>query len=58
MQQTSGNSNVCLQSGAKSGALLAEKLPLDTQLQLLIDAWPTLSKDVQQQIMRLLARER
>ena len=27
---------------------------LDPQLQLLIDAWPTLSKEVQQQIMLLV----
>ena len=54
VQQTPGNSSACPQSGAKSGALLAENLPIDPQLQLLIDAWPTLSKAVQQHIMLLV----
>jgi len=39
---------------AKSGALLAQNPPLDPQLQLLIERWPTLSKAVQQQIMLLV----
>ena len=41
-------------SAAKSAAVDAENSPLDPQLQLLIDVWPTLSKAVQQQIMLLV----
>jgi len=52
--QTSGTSNICAEGSAKSSALLAENLPLDPQLQLLIQAWPTLSQAVQQQIMLLV----
>ena len=41
-------------SAAKSAAVDAENPPLDPQLQLLIERWPTLSKAVQQQIMLLV----
>ena len=37
-----------------SAAVATGNSPLDPQLQLLIEAWPTLSKAVQQQIMRML----
>ena len=47
-------SNICAEGSAKSSALLAENLPIDPQLQLLIERWPTLSKAVQQQIMLLV----
>ncbi len=49
----SGTSNICAEGSAKSSALSTEMHHLDPQLQLLIDAWPTLSKAVQQQIMLL-----
>ena len=39
---------------AESSALLTEMHHLDPQLQLLIEAWPTLSKALQQQVMLLL----
>ena len=42
------------QSAAHSTAVVTGNTPLDPQLQLLIEAWPTLSKAVQQQIMLLL----
>ncbi len=54
--QASGKSNICVEGSAKSSALLAQNLPLDPQLQLLIDVWPTLSKAVQQQVKRLLEK--
>ena len=38
----------------QGGTADAQTPPLDPQLQLLIDAWPTLSKAVQQQIMLLV----
>jgi hypothetical protein len=41
----------------ESEAVEAENSHLDPQLQLLIQAWPTLSREIQQQIMRLLERE-
>ena len=41
-------------SAAKSAAVDAENSPLNPQLQLLIERWPTLSKAVQQQIMLLV----
>ena len=47
-------SNICAEGSAKSSALSTEMHHLDPQLQLLIDAWPTLSKAVQQQIMLLV----
>ena len=53
IEDLSGTSNICAAGSAKSSALLAENLSLDPQLQLLIDAWPTLSKAVQQQITLL-----
>ena len=52
--QTSGTSNICAEGSAKSSALSTEMHHLDPQLQLLIEAWPTLSKAVQQQIMLLV----
>jgi len=41
----------------ESEAVEAENSHLDSQLQLLIQAWPTLSREIQQQIMRLLERD-
>jgi hypothetical protein len=41
----------------ESEAVEAENSHLDPQLQLLIQAWPTLSREIQQQIMRLLERD-
>jgi len=41
-------------SAAHSAAVVTGNSPLDPQLQLLIDAWPTLSKAVQRQIMLLV----
>ena len=49
----SGTSNICVEGSAKSSALLTEMHCLAPQLQLLIERWPTLSKAVQQQIIRL-----
>jgi hypothetical protein len=37
-----------------SAAVGAEKLPLDPQLELLIQDWPTLSPEIQQQQIMLL----
>ena len=54
VQQTLGNSSACAQGGAKSSALCAENRSLDPQLQLLIERWPTLSRQVQQQVMLFL----
>jgi len=48
--QTSGKSNILPQGGTVD----AQNPPLDPQLQLLIERWPTLSKAVQQQIMLLV----
>ena len=42
------------QSAAPRAAVETGKPPLDPQLQLLIERWPTLSKAVQQQIMLLV----
>jgi hypothetical protein len=50
----SGTSNICAEGSAKSSALSTEMHHLDSQLQLLIQRWPTLSKAVQQQIMLLV----
>ena len=50
----SGTSKICAVGSAKSSALSTEMHHLDPQLQLLIAAWPTLSKAVQQQIMLLV----
>jgi hypothetical protein len=41
----------------ESEAVEAENSHLDPQLHLLIQAWPTLSREIQQQIMRLLERD-
>ncbi|HIA17914.1 MAG TPA: hypothetical protein EYN70_00565 [Planctomycetaceae bacterium] len=54
LEKTPGNSSAGPQGDAESGAQLAQNPPLDPQLQLLIEHWPTLSKDVQQQIMLLV----
>jgi hypothetical protein len=56
--RTSGTSNICFEGSAKYSALSAEPLPLDPQLQLPIEAWPTLSKEVQKQIMWLIVEGR
>ncbi len=47
---------ICRQGGKTSprAAVATGNTPLDPQLQLLIEAWPTLSKEVQQQIMLLV----
>jgi hypothetical protein len=42
------------QSAAPRAAVDTQNPPLDPQLQLLIERWPTLSKAVQQQIMLLV----
>ena len=42
------------QSAAPRAAVETGNTPLDPQLQLLIERWPTLSKAVQQQIMLLV----
>ena len=52
--QTSGKSETPVQGGTVCGTADAENSPLDPQLQLLIERWPTLSKAVQQQIMLLV----
>jgi hypothetical protein len=52
--QTSGKSETPVQGGTVCGTADAQNPPLDPQLQLLIEAWPTLSKEVQQQIMLLV----
>ena len=52
--QTSGKSETPVQGGTVCGTADAQNPPLDPQLQLLIEAWPTLSKAVQQQIMLLV----
>ena len=52
--QTSGKSNILPQGGTVCGTADAQNPPLDPQLQLLIERWPTLSKAVQQQIMLLV----
>jgi len=54
--RTSGKSNILPQGGTVSGTADAQNPPLDPQLQLLIEAWPTLSKEVQQQVKRLLEK--
>jgi len=41
----------------ESEAVEAENSHLDPQLQLFIQDWPTLSREIQQQIMRLLERD-
>ena len=43
-----------VQGGTVCGTVDAQNPPLDPQLQLLIERWPTLSKAVQQQIMLLV----
>ena len=55
IEELSETSNICAEGSAKSSALLTEMHHLDPQLQLLIEAWPTLSKAVQQQIILLVA---
>jgi len=50
----SETSNICAEGSAKSSALSTEMHHLDPQLELLFEAWPTLSKAVQQQIMLLV----
>ena len=52
--QTSGKSETPAQGGTVCGTADAQNSPLDPQLQLLIQRWPTLSKAVQQQIMLLV----
>ena len=50
--QTSGKSNILPQGGTVCGTADAQNPPLDPQLQLLIQRWPTLSPEIlQQQIM-------
>jgi hypothetical protein len=50
--QNSGKSNILPQGGTVCGTADAQNPPLDPQLQLLIERWPTLSQ--QQQIMLLV----
>ena len=47
---------VCTSNTDFGNDAAAPDKPLDPQLQLLIERWPTLSKAVQQQIMRLVDR--
>ena len=54
MDDLSETSNICAEGSAKSSALSTEMHHLDPQLVALIQAWPTLSKAVQQQIMLLV----
>jgi hypothetical protein len=54
IEDLSGSSSICAEGSAKSSALSTEMHHLDPQLELLIEAWPTLSKAVQQQIMLLV----
>jgi hypothetical protein len=42
------------QSAAPRAAVVTGNSPLDPQLELLIERWPTLSKEIQQQIMLLV----
>gem|GEM_PF-3211015 len=52
--QTSGKSETPAQGGTVCGTADAQNPPLDPQLQLLIERWPTLSKAVQQQLADLV----
>jgi hypothetical protein len=49
-----GKTYVLTKAGDNFGQSGSVNSPLDPQLQLLIEHWPTLSKEVQQQIMLLV----
>ncbi|MCC7086404.1 MAG: hypothetical protein IT427_15495 [Pirellulales bacterium] len=52
--QSSGNNGVGNQSGAKSGALGAQKAPLDPDLAAVVDAWPDLPAEVKEAVMGII----
>jgi hypothetical protein len=52
--QSSGNSGVGGQSGAKCGALDAPKAPLDPDLAAVVDAWPALPPTIKAGILAMI----
>ena len=56
--ENAGNATVQAESGAKYGALGAETPEMDTELQAIIDAWPSLSDDVKAGIMAMVRADR
>jgi hypothetical protein len=51
---SSGNQGVAVQGGAKSGALSGDSAPIDLELALIFNRWPTLPEAVRQRIVAIV----
>ena len=51
---SSGNRGVAVQGGAKSGALSGNSAPIDPDLALVVNAWPTLPEATRRQVVAMV----